>query len=37
MADNVALLGLSGSLVAGLATGVGALPVFFLRNKLIGI
>jgi zinc transporter, ZIP family len=32
MADNVTLLGLGGSLVAGLATGVGALPVFFLRN-----
>lgn len=32
MADNIALLGLAGSLAAGLATGVGALPIFFIKR-----
>ncbi|MGG6263890.1 ZIP family metal transporter [Leptolyngbya sp. AN03gr2] len=32
MADNVTLLGLAGSLVAGLATGAGALPIFFIKE-----
>lgn len=32
MADNVTLLGLGGSLAAGLATGVGALPIFFIKE-----
>ncbi len=32
MADNVTLLGVAGSLAAGLATGAGALPVFFIKR-----